>query len=1099
MTAYFEGVLVNTLQNRQGSSISTVTEPGSMTLISSMSWVVIRAVSMLSGRLVIYPPPDHLFLNVYSWSKSGRLLASGSDDTYLNIWSYNPESLAQPFSLNTSVSTGHGANIFGVKFAPHSNDRTVITCAGDSQVRVFDIEYGGNYDNSSRDAGLDSTRSRKFQNFFSSARFLHDGNTNARVYMSHSNRVKRIVTESSPYSFLTCSEDGEVRQWDLRQPSSAYPAPRGGQGFRSLRYGRPHDADNVPSPLISYKNFSLDLNSISCSPSQPYYIVLGGTHLHAFLHDRRMLGRDLAAERGEAPGSLPDVGSHDDSVMDQATRCVKRFGPNHKFAMGTHDNGHITACKISDANPNELITSWSGDHIYSFDIVQSPDVRDAAMEKERTLRATYVVRHQKHRKRKRTKAASSTSLTGPAKARIRSGRGIQTGEGEAPLRVRYGNGQSQNFPINSAHEDMVTAEATPDFLLSETQKLSQRIARLLVQLRKSVFDFEASVQDPTVVASSSERTPYSAAFTTVLGQAAALLPQIDEVIRDWSYPMDPSPEEVVLQNTLRRNRQASRRFVQAAGCLAVVMGGHLQTLSPVPDPRMALFNRIEPAQREGAAIDHNQHFCYDFLKVILLGLGSDRDAILEAFRREPDQFRDSQRFPLGPDDGQEAIYTKLIPYLLDLAQDDKPVLNIDSNRFETEESRTIFRSQVAAVNAFVRALKGTHSSSRNLECILQQSESAESGERLDLGVACRFWGVKVGRSLLMEAGEGINYEFVNQAFGGLRVFVDENMPTDPQEELDASDEVMESYDFHESPDTAMNTIVEEALGSVGILLSASQSPETTLHTSAESTNQDTHMTESREAVGGDEDGAESNDDDDDDDIGYSSASEREDGEDDDEDDGLSRSLYRRAIGFGGSRERAKVEFDKPYSSHTRVYKGHCNVKTVKDVNFYGLNDEYVVSGSDSGHVFIWDRKSTQLVNILEGDGEVVNVVTGHPYEPMIAASGIDSTVKIFSPDARLQEDAKNGIDIANPSDAAPTHSSLRVGGLRRRPNQPADNPTVSSPRGLTSKKAMHKAYEIMSQNDVSRREGIGEAYITVSDDEVDDLFITAWFLASRSL
>jgi nuclear receptor interaction protein len=54
---------------------------------------------------------------------------------------------------------------------------------------------------------------------------------------------------------------------------------------------------------------------------------------------------------------------------------------------------------------------------------------------------------------------------------------------------------------------------------------------------------------------------------------------------------------------------------------------------------------------------------------------------------------------------------------------------------------------------------------------------------------------------------------------------------------------------------------------------------------------------------------------------------------------------------------------------TRQYRGHCNVKTVKDVNFFGLQDEYVVSGSDSGHLFIWDKKSTQLVNILEGDGK----------------------------------------------------------------------------------------------------------------------------------
>jgi DDB1- and CUL4-associated factor 6 len=438
--------------------------------------------------------------------------------------------------------------------------------------------------------------------------------------------------------------------------------------------------------------------------------------------------------------------------------------------------------------------------------------------------------------------------------------------------------------------------------------------------------------------------------------------------------------------------------------------------------------------------------------------------MLDAFRQEPDQFRDSQRFPLGPDDGQEAIHTKLKPYLLELAQSEKPIINIDANRFETEESRNIFRSQIAAVNAFFSALKGSQVSSGNPDGTCQQSESAAASERLKSGAACRFWGIKVGRSLLMEAGEGINYEFVKRAFGGLRVFVDEDTPSDPEAEVYADNEVLEPID---AP-------------------------------TREFTNEDTHMTEPGEAVGIDEDAEEGSDEDDDDDMAYSSGSEHEDGEDDDaeDEDGLSRSLYRRAIGFGGSRERAKVEFDKPYSSHTRIYKGHCNVKTVKDVNFYGLDDEYVVSGSDSGHVFIWDRKSTQLVNILEGDGEVVNVVTGHPYEPMIAASGIDNTVKIFSPDARLQGDAKNGIDVANPGDAAPMHSSLRVGGPRRRPTQPADNSTATSPRGLTSRKAMHKSYEIMSQNDVSRREGIGEAYITVSDEAFGDSFITACLLPS---
>ena len=62
MNAYFEEALAIIPQNRQGSRVSTVIEPGLMTLISSTSWVVIRSVLMLSGRLVIYLSYPQRFL-----------------------------------------------------------------------------------------------------------------------------------------------------------------------------------------------------------------------------------------------------------------------------------------------------------------------------------------------------------------------------------------------------------------------------------------------------------------------------------------------------------------------------------------------------------------------------------------------------------------------------------------------------------------------------------------------------------------------------------------------------------------------------------------------------------------------------------------------------------------------------------------------------------------------------------------------------------------------------------------------------------------------------------------------------------------------------
>lgn len=94
---------------------------------------------------------------------------------------------------------------------PHSNDRTLVTAAGDAEVRVFDIEHNGRREENSAGANIaSSARGQRFQNMYKGVRYVSDGNTNARVYRSHADRVKRIVTESSPNLFLTCSEDGEV-------------------------------------------------------------------------------------------------------------------------------------------------------------------------------------------------------------------------------------------------------------------------------------------------------------------------------------------------------------------------------------------------------------------------------------------------------------------------------------------------------------------------------------------------------------------------------------------------------------------------------------------------------------------------------------------------------------------------------------------------------------------------------------------------------------------------------------------------------------------------------------------------------------------------
>uniref|UniRef100_A0AAY5EMB2 Ddb1 and cul4 associated factor 6 n=1 Tax=Electrophorus electricus TaxID=8005 RepID=A0AAY5EMB2_ELEEL len=79
-----------------------------------------------------------------------------------------------------------------------------------------------------------------------------------------------------------------------------------------------------------------------------------------------------------------------------------------------------------------------------------------------------------------------------------------------------------------------------------------------------------------------------------------------------------------------------------------------------------------------------------------------------------------------------------------------------------------------------------------------------------------------------------------------------------------------------------------------------------------------------------------------------------------------------------------------------MYKGHRNSRTmIKESCFWGTN--FVMSGSDCGHIFIWDRHTGEHLMLLEADNHVVNCLQPHPYDPILASSGIDYDIKLWSP------------------------------------------------------------------------------------------------------
>lgn len=97
----------------------------------------------------------------------------------------------------------------------------------------------------------------------------------------------------------------------------------------------------------------------------------------------------------------------------------------------------------------------------------------------------------------------------------------------------------------------------------------------------------------------------------------------------------------------------------------------------------------------------------------------------------------------------------------------------------------------------------------------------------------------------------------------------------------------------------------------------------------------------------------------------------------------------------------------------------------------------------------------------------------------MAVSGIDHTVKIFSPDSRAQADAEAGINLSSATNRSTGFSTLSGRRAARRQSGPNED---SRPEGLTSRKRMHQSYQILSQNDVQRQGGMRDAFITVRAD-----------------
>ena len=118
------------------------------------------------------------------------------------------------------------------------------------------------------------------------------------------------------------------------------------------------------------------------------------------------------------------------------------------------------------------------------------------------------------------------------------------------------------------------------------------------------------------------------------------------------------------------------------------------------------------------------------------------------------------------------------------------------------------------------------------------------------------------------------------------------------------------------------------------------------------------------------------------------------GEKEEEEEEEARGATQTSVGGGAGGVKEVRRWLRPHV----VYRGHRNCRTIcKEANFYGMRDEYVLSGSDDGRFFVWEKNSGRVLGAKESDTRVTNCIQRRDHDLLLASTGIDHNIKLWTP------------------------------------------------------------------------------------------------------
>ncbi|XP_054786503.1 uncharacterized protein LOC129292861 isoform X3 [Prosopis cineraria] len=183
-------------------------------------------------------------VNTVGFNGDGDILVSGSDDRRVILWDW------ETGQTKLSFHSGHVNNVFQAKFMPHSDDRSIVTCAADGQVRH--------------------------------AQILERGGVKTKILARHQGRAHKLAIEpGSPHIFYTCGEDGLVQHFDVRTGAAT-----------ELFTCQPINDRRDYMPVIH-------LNAIAIDPRNPNLFVVAGSDEYTRLYDIRKYKWDGSTDFGQ--------------------------------------------------------------------------------------------------------------------------------------------------------------------------------------------------------------------------------------------------------------------------------------------------------------------------------------------------------------------------------------------------------------------------------------------------------------------------------------------------------------------------------------------------------------------------------------------------------------------------------------------------------------------------------------------------------------------------------------------------------------------------------------------------------------------------------